>query len=857
MVGVCLGWFVAASVAHAAEPVDGSLRAWADTALLGQSADGAKAAGASLATDFPITFNLVTGKGEDIQKTPSSMLLPKWTRTHTVDKSQDSIELHTVTYTDPVTGLKVTCEIKLFRDYSAVEWVARFTNTGDKDSPIIADVRPLDMRIALPDDRATLHYAQGSSCNGHADPKTLTGYDFQPYEMPIKANTSKSFDPEGMSSTRWLPFYNLQWNGGGLIWAIGWSGRWQFDISRDANNTISLKAGQRTLATTLHPGESIRTPRMLMLSWQGDDRFRGHNQWRQLLLAHYLPRHNGQLQMTPISSCHHLWSGGGGPRANEAASMAWIDQLAAIDGEVFWLDAGWYCKGVWTESFGTWDPDPTKFPHGLKPIGEAARAKGLKFLVWFYEQNASDPTADVAQQHPEWVYNGMFDMSDVKARQWMTDFISRRISDWGIDIYRHDGGLTALTVHDTPERQGITENHAIEGWYAFWDALLAKHPGLMIDNCAGGGQNIDLETTMRSLPLWQSDVECGPPSQDIPDGLSMVQVQNAALDLYVPLHAVGCWGMDGDRYAFRSAATTGVHFCDGIIEPQFDTAQAKINSDEVKSLRDLRLGDYYPLTEINLDDSQFCGWEFYRPDLHKGFAMVFRRKNCQQTEFPLKLRGIEPNCQYRVTFVDDDKSQAMTSKELENLSLDIASRPTVIPAADRCGVVLSTTPKNSGLMLRAEDGESKNAPVRVADREAWRSVKGGMMYFTVYNRANQRGVTPKVKLTVEYFDEGKGPVRVVYDSSDKAVKVVPANPGAWKEAGHFSLTDSKTWKTYECVISDAQFDGRCNGADIRLEFNAAVAPAIASLTLNNLDRTKETLTLPPSPRSVLIVFERM
>jgi hypothetical protein len=86
---------------------------------------------------------------------------------------------------------------------------------------------------------------------------------------------------------------------------------------------------------------------------------------------------------------------------------------------------------------------------------------------------------------------------------------------------------------------------------------------------------------------------------------------------------------------------------------------------------------------------------------------------------------------------------------------------------------------------------------------------------------------------------------------------VPANPGAWKEAGHFSLTDSKTWKTYECVISDAQFDGRCNGADIRLEFNAAVAPAIASLTLNNLDRTKETLTLPPSPRSVLIVFERM
>ena len=856
VVAACLGWFVAVAVGRAAEPVDGSLRAWAEAALLGQSTDGAKASGASLATDFPLTFTLVTGQSDQSQKTPSSALLPKWTRTHTVDHSQESVESHTVTYADPTTGLKVSCEIKLFKDYSAVEWVARFTNTGGKDSPIIADVRPLDLRIALPDDRATLHYAQGSSCNGHADPKTLTGYDFQPYAMPIQANTSHSFDPEGQSSTRWLPFYNLQWNGGGLIWVIGWSGRWQLDIGRDAGNAIALRAGQRTLATTLHPGESIRTPRMLLLSWQGDDRLRGHNQWRQLLLTHYVPRHDGRLQMTPITSTHHLWADGGGPRANEATSMAWIDTLAAIGGEVFWLDAGWYCKGTWTESFGTWDPDPAKFPRGLRPLGEAARAKGMKFLVWFCEQNASTPGTEVAQAHPEWIHNGTFDMSDVQARQWMTDYISRRIGDWGIDIYRHDGGLTTLTVHDTPERQGITENHAIEGWYAFWDALLAQHPGLMIDNCAGGGQNLDLETTMRSLPLWQSDVECGPPSPGIPDGLSMVQVQNAALDLYVPLHGGGCWGMDGDRYAFRSAATTGVLFCDGIIEPQFDTAQAKINSDELKSLRDLRLGDYYPLTEINLDDSQFCGWEFYRPDLHKGFAMAFRRKNCQQTEFPLKLRGLERDCKYQVTFVDDHRSQEMTSQELEDLSLDMTSRPTVIPAADRCGVVLNATPQNSGLLLRAEDGESKNVPVTVADREAWRSVKGGMMYFTVTNRANKRGVTPKVMLTIEYFDEGKGEVRVVYDSSDQAVRVVPENPGTWKQAGKFRRTDSKTWKTYTCLISDAQFDGRCNGADLRLEFQAAAAPAIASLTLDNLDRTNGTVTLPPSPRSALIVFER-
>ena len=628
----------------------------------------------------------MTGKS-DQSKTPLSQLLPKWTRTHTVEKSKDSVELHNVTYTDPVTGLKVSCEIRLFRDYPAVDWVARFTNTGDKDSPIIADVRALDIRLIVPDDQATLHYAQGSRCNGFADAKTLTGYDFQPYQMSLRPNTARTFDALGLSSSQWLPFYNLQWNGGGLIWAIGWSGRWQLDLSRDAGHTIALRAGQRTLCTMLHPGESVRTPRMLLLSWQGNDRMRGHNQWRQLLLTHYLPRHQARLQMPPISSNNHLWADGGGPKMNEASLFAWIDRLAKIGGEVFWMDAGWYCAGVFTEVFGTWDPHPSKFPHGLKPIGAAAHAKGMKFLVWFNEQSVT-PGSDIAKKHPEWVYGGVFDVSNPDARKWLTDYISARIAAWGVDIYRHDGGFTYLTVHDTPQRQGITENHGIEGWYAHWDALLARHPGLMIDNCAGGGQNIDLETMTRSIPLWQSDVECGPPARGNPDGLTMAQVQNASLDLYVPLHATAVWGMDGNPYWFRSAATTGAMFGEGIIESQFNVAQAKRNADEVKSLRELRLGDYYPLTEINLDETQPCGWEFYRPDLHKGFAMVFRRAGCKQSEFPLKLRGIEPDAQYRVTFADEKKTQTMTSQELENLTINDSRDATVKRSPPRSTLIM-------------------------------------------------------------------------------------------------------------------------------------------------------------------------
>ncbi|MCE5267748.1 MAG: alpha-galactosidase, partial [Planctomycetaceae bacterium] len=770
------------------------------------------------------------------------------------DPSKDGVELHKVTYTDPATGLKVGCEIKLFRDYPAVEWVARFTNTGGKDSPIIADVRALDTRLDIPDDQATLHYAQGSSANTLVDTKTQTGYDFQPYAMVVKPNASRSFDAQGQSSSHWLPFYNLQWNGGGMVLAIGWSGRWQFDIRRDAGNLIDLKAGQQTLYTKLHPDESVRTPRMLLMTWEGNDRFKGHNQWRQLMLAHYAPRHEGKLHMPPVASNCHLWADGGGPKMNESASLAWIDKIPELGGEVYWLDAGWYCKGTWTEEFGTWEPHPSKFPHGLKVIADASHAKGMKFLVWFLEQNVF-PGTYVAKTHPEWVCGTTFDFSNPDARRWMSDHISERLAAWKVDIYRHDGGLTYLTVHDTPDRQGITENHGIEGWYAHWDTLLAKNPGLYIDNCAGGGQNIDLETTMRSLPLWQSDVECVPPTLSTPDGLTMAQVQNASLDLYIPLHATGVWGVgDKKQYWFRSAATTGVSIGEGIIEPTFDIAQAKLFVDELKSLRELRLGDFYPLTDFSMDETKPCAWEFCRPDLHKGFAMVFRRSGCKESQIPLKLRGIEPNAKYKVTFVDEKKTQTMTAKELEKLSVTVVAPPVVIPAAKESGVVLTATPKSNGVSLRTLDGESSNGPVTIGGREAWRSLKGGMMYFLVTKQANQNGLTPKVTLAIEYFDEGVGPVRVTYDSSDGAVQVDPTRPGAWKKAGVFTLTDTKTWKTYRRDLPDAFFGSRCNAADIRLE--SVSPPAVASLKLTDLG-TSDTITLPPQPRSALVVFEKL
>ncbi len=121
---------------------------------------------------------------------------------------------------------------------------------------------------------------------------------------------------------------------------------------------------------------------------------------------------------------------------------------------------------------------------------------------------------------------------DPAARRWLTDLLSSRISEYGIDIYRNDFNIDPLgfwRANDAADRQGMTEIRYVEGHYAMWDELRAKHPGLWIDNCASGGRRIDIETLMRSVPLWRSDTCCSPGHAE------WDQAQNCAIAQYVPL----------------------------------------------------------------------------------------------------------------------------------------------------------------------------------------------------------------------------------------------------------------------------------------------------------------------------------
>ena len=221
------------------------------------------------------------------------------------------------------------------------------------------------------------------------------------------------------------------------------------------------------------------------------------------------------------------------PTESHLEKIRWL-QANRIPTECYWIDAGWYgdrplaeaadgLSSAWMVQAGSWRPNPEGYPNGFAPIGEAAHAAGMDFLLWVEPERAHEgrssrriiPSGCSARRRPQRRRrNYMVNLGIPEARRHITDLVSQLIAEGGFTCYRQDFNDLRVpeifAMADAPDRIGMTEIGHIEGLYAFWDELLARHPGLIIDNCAGGGQRIDLETIARSVPLWRSDLQCCP-----------------------------------------------------------------------------------------------------------------------------------------------------------------------------------------------------------------------------------------------------------------------------------------------------------------------------------------------------------
>jgi alpha-galactosidase len=592
---------------------------------------------------------------------PFSATSPGW-KTGSEVRTEARASIRSISYSDGATGLRVTAIYTVYQDFPAVEWVLRFKNEGKADTPIIEDVQACAVLFDnLAEGPLTLFRARGSNAERS---------DFAPLKDDLTSGGEVRFGPAAgrSSDTSAMPFFNIAGTGKGIVTAIGWSGRWTATVNNRGGKGVFVAAGMNKTHFTLHPGEQVRTPSIAVVFWKGDDRFAGHNLFRRFVLAHHTPRPGGQPLNPPLS--HGIAFGGPFPCneyvcATESYALASIDRLRqfGIEPEAVWIDAGWYEAPTrkWWEGVGNWITNSANFPRGLRPVADAAKAWGKGFVLWF-EPERVYPGTRIDREHPGWLTtlpgtaNRLFNLGNPDALKWLTDYMSQFIQNEGVTIYRQDFNFDPAPfwqAMDAADRVGIAEMKHIEGLYSYWDALLVRNPGLLIDNCASGGRRIDLETMGRSMPLWRTDY-----SYYEPNGY---QCHTYGLHHFVPCSGTG--NNNPQPYYFRSSMS-GAVVMGWELNGSFDVNQAQEAIAEFRQLRPYFFGDFYPLTDYSTSDDAWAAFQWNRPEQGDGIVLAFRRPRAPEASIQIRLHNLDASARYAVTFEDYGITLTRTGAQL-------------------------------------------------------------------------------------------------------------------------------------------------------------------------------------------------
>jgi len=604
---------------------------------------------------------------------PSSELLPGWTLTEDQASATEGVVKLSLVWTDPSTGLRISLVVTEYTDFPVVEWGVRLKNTGAAPTPIIEQIQSMQLLLRQKE-TVSLHHFTG-------DYAAEDGYE--PHEALLTPGTVMSFAPVGGRPTnRAFPYYNLELRKEkrGVIVVIGWPGQWAARFAGE-KGSLRVTGGQELTHFSLLPGEEVRSPLSVVLFWRGDPTH-AQNLWRRWMMLHNMPRPEGKLPPPIMPANSSIWFEEM-VKATEEDQKFFIDRYRqeGIVLDYWWMDAGWYACTSWPQT-GTWEVDRRRFPRGLRAVADHAHALGMKVIVWFEPERVA-PGTWLDSTHPEWLLcipeepkkDRLLFLGNPEALAWLIHHVGNLISEQGIDLYRQDFNFDPLPywrANDAPDRQGMTEIRHVEGYLAYWDALLQKHPALLIDSCASGGRRDDLETLRRAVPLLTTDYNYA----DLP----VKQAFHHTLFQWMPYFGASVNANVGaalpieqvEPYAFRSAMAPCTVIGFDMRREDLDCALLRRLTNQWRQVAAYYYGDYYPLTPYERAGYSWISWQFHRPEQDDGLVQVFRRAQSPYECARLLLKALDPDAMYEVRDLDEGEPAVISGAALTEQGLSVA-----------------------------------------------------------------------------------------------------------------------------------------------------------------------------------------
>ena len=592
--------------------------------------------------------------------------------------------------------LNVSLIITHYFSHGITEWTVWFENITDKCSGVIESLKTeLSFRGKYP----VLKGILGDHVN-----------QYTPYSIDLQNNLVEFSSDTGRATHIDFPYFNLEYDEGGVMLAIGWAGTWNTRFYSDGNVTTYTATSVNNLKTYLKPGEKIRTALFLVAPYAVRNEHYATNFWRDWFIKYNMPKANvaGDL-IEPFSTC--CLAGDTGMQNSDGSisecHRTWRPSLEKMIAENVkvdfrWFDAGWYVapdgtsavpfqkEHDWWDTVGTWELDPAKWPgKSFLESTDFAREHGMKTLVWFEPERVSDPE-NLAKNYGyniDWAIRVEGEktisnnIGDPDCLKWTTERICKMLRENKVEMYREDNNCDALMLWEHLDslegenRSGITESKFIMGHYKMWDDIIActlSYGGCgFVDSCASGGGRNDLESMRRGVPLLRSDSDrttsalrlsmttafnkwipfCGANTKEKTEQLALTGVS----DPYV-------W-----RASYLPALNVDSQFVYDV-EQNFDMLRFGLL--EWKKVVPYLLKEFYTLTPWHNanDNTAFTAFCYYDSEKEEGVVLAFRQENCNRESLVISLPFANESDRY--TVIDEDSGEQTTTNNIMALNCD-------------------------------------------------------------------------------------------------------------------------------------------------------------------------------------------
>ena len=306
-------------------------------------------------------------------------------------------------------------------------------------------------------------------------------------------------------------------HGGVWFGALAWSGNWRITVEQTPYRQVRVTGGLNTFdfAYSLRPGESLQTPEFYAgysaAGFGGASRLLHRFEVDQVM--------PGGLKAPLRSVLYNSWEATTF-NVEEAGQKALADKAASVGVELFVVDDGWFGKRNNDRAgLGDWFVNKEKFPNGLNGLISHVLSKGMKFGLWV-EPEMVNADSDLYRAHPDWVihfpdrprselrHQMVLNLAREDVKEYLFGVLDKLATEHKIAYFKWDmnRAISEPGWPDVPlpEQRELWVKYT-QNYYELLDRLRAKHPGLEIESCSGGGGRVDLGVLRRVDEVWPSD----------------------------------------------------------------------------------------------------------------------------------------------------------------------------------------------------------------------------------------------------------------------------------------------------------------------------------------------------------------